>query len=227
MLEIKNVGLNYDDLKVINNLSLQVNEHEIVVLIGPSGCGKSSILNMIAHILKPTSGQINTSNEKIGFVFQDDRLLPWKNLYQNIAIVNEKSDHQKIAQLISEVDLTGFEDYYPNQLSGGMKKRIGIARAFYYDSDLLLMDEPFSGLDFCLRAEMIKMLKRVWQNTKPSVLFVTHELDEALEIAHRIIVLSNRPASVVKEIVLPPYDQRKELVNELNQVREEIISLIT
>jgi len=223
MLMVKDVHLDFDHLKVIDGVSFELNDEEIVVIIGPSGCGKSSLLRMIAHLEQPTSGSITGDYQRMGFVFQDDRLLPWLDVYDNIKIVNDIEDKDEIDKLLDAVDLNGFESYKPDQLSGGMKKRCGLARAFYYNSDLLLMDEPFSGLDYSLRQDMIKLLLRLWQNKKKPILFITHEIDEAIKVANRILVMSPRPSKIIKEYKIP----KKPNKDQLNKIREDIIDLIT
>jgi len=222
MLQVKNISLTYNDLPVIKDISFSIDKNEIVVIIGPSGCGKSSLLKMIANRIQPSSGQIINTYNKTSFVFQDDCLLPWYSVYNNIKIVEDIEDKEKINQLIEDVELKGFEDYLPKQLSGGMKKRCGIARAFYYQSDILLMDEPFSGLDYSLRKEMIDMLLKMYHKNKKPIIFVTHEIDEALYVADRIIVLSQRPSSIIKEFVLPK-DKNKE---SMNTIKEELITYL-
>jgi len=235
MLQIDNISHGYGELKVLDNVSFSVHDNEIVALMGPSGCGKSSILNMAAGIITPKEGSINLNGQRLSFIFQDDRLLPWKNVWDNISIVgdgatksgdNPKNSDDRIRQLIDDVGLTGFEKYRPDELSGGMRKRCGIARAFYYNADFLLMDEPFSGLDFCLRQEMLKMVMRVWEKQKPGILFVTHEIDEALAVAGRIVLLSKRPAAVINEIELPPYNERADREEDMLRIRKEILETI-
>jgi NitT/TauT family transport system ATP-binding protein len=227
MLKVENINQSFVHLQVLKDISFTVNDDEIVAIIGPSGCGKSTLLNIISGLQKPEDGTVHNSSDKIAFMFQDDRLLPWLSVYDNIKVVNDNHNNEVISKLIEDVGLSGFENYKPEQISGGMKKRCGIARAFYYDSKLLLMDEAFQGLDYCLRQEMIKMLMRVWNNNKQSVLFITHEIDEALTVASRIVVLSDRPATIIKEYVLPPYENRMSEEEILNKIRNEIISLIT
>lgn len=226
MLNVSHVSCNFGSLPVLRDVDFKISDDEIVALIGPSGCGKSTLLNVIAGLKKTEEGSVSGNERPTAFVFQDDRLLPWYSLWDNIRLVRETEDPEAIGALIRDVGLTGFEHYRPGQLSGGMKKRCGIARAFYYNSDLLLMDEPFQGLDYPLRQEMLNMLLKVWNSRKQSVLFVTHEIDEALTAASRILVLSGRPSSVVREFVLPPYQERKQSMNEMIGIREEILSLI-
>jgi NitT/TauT family transport system ATP-binding protein len=227
MLCVKNISHSFGALSVLKNISFHVADDEIVSVIGPSGCGKSTLLNIIAKLQKPCTGFIEGANNATAFVFQDDRLLPWRTVWQNISLVNDKDDDERIKGLISDVGLEGFEHYKPKQLSGGMKKRCGIARAFYYKSDLLLMDEPFQGLDYSLRQEMLRMLLRVWNRHKQGILFITHDIEEAMTVSNRIIVLSNRPSRIIKEIVLPSYEERNLTSSKINKIRQEIISIIT
>lgn len=227
MLIVENVCQSFGELSVLDDISFKVSNDEILALIGPSGCGKSTLLNIISGLEKPDSGNISGVKGSIAFIFQDDRLLPWKTVWENISLVNEEEDKEVIENLIYDVGLEGFEQYKPGKLSGGMKKRCSIARAFYYKSEILLMDEPFQGLDYFLRQEMLQMLLRVWGSHKKPVLFITHEIDEALMVANRIIILSNRPSSIIKEIQLPPYEQRNSRGCGLNKIRKEILSIIS
>lgn len=227
MLIVKDISQNFGELSVLKNISFQVEDNEILAVLGPSGCGKSTLLNIIAGLQKPKTGFVEGADDAISFVFQDDRLLPWRTVWQNISLVNEQENKEEIKNLINYVGLKDFEQYKPSQLSGGMKKRCGIARAFYYKSELLLMDEPFQGLDYSLRQEMLNMLLRVWNAHKQAVLFITHEIDEALIVANRILVLSGRPSNITKQFILPPYEDRNPQSKELNNIRQEIISIIT
>lgn len=227
MLIVKDIYQSFGELPVLENINFMVEDDEIVAVIGPSGCGKSTLLNIISGIEKPDRGTVSGAENEIAFVFQDDRLLPWRTVWQNISIVNDKDDVDVIKKLIYDVGLEGFEQYKPAQLSGGMKKRCCIARAFYYKSEILLMDEPFQGLDYFLRQEMLKMLLKVWNANKQTVLFVTHEIDEALMVANRILILSNRPSSVIKEIKLPSYEERNQKPCGLKGIRREILSIIS
>ena len=227
MLIVENISHNFGVLPVLENISFEVADNEIVAVIGPSGCGKSTLLNIIAGLEKTHSGTISGVENGKAFVFQDDRLLPWRTVWQNISIVNDMENTVEIENLISDVGLEGFGDYKPEQRSGGMKKRCSIARAFYYKSEILLMDEPFQGLDYFSRQEMLKILLRVWNQHKQTVLFITHEIDEALMVANRIIILSSRPANIIKEIQLPSYEERNSRGCSMNKIRKEILSIIS
>jgi len=227
MLEIKNLSKSFQELKVIDHLSLTVHEKEIVVIIGPSGCGKSTMLNIISGLLRDYQGMIKKDVEKIGYVFQEDRILPWLSVYDNIRIVKAEDDRKTIEKLIKKVGLAGFENYYPDCLSGGMRQRCAIARALYYGSSLLLMDEPFKSLDYGLRKEMLLLLENIWQTEENTIIFVTHDIDEAIAIGHRILVLSNRPARVIKELYINrSLENRNCDGGEMLKMKNEIISLI-
>ncbi|KUO75180.1 MAG: ABC transporter ATP-binding protein [Clostridia bacterium BRH_c25] len=227
MLTVSDISKSFNTLPVLEHITFHVNHDEIVAVIGPSGCGKSTLLNIISGLCTADQGFISGADNAIACVFQDDRLLPWRTVWENISLVGDTEEPDRIHELINAVGLKGFENYYPGQLSGGMKKRCGIARAFYYRSGLLLLDEPFQGLDYCLRREMLQMLLRVWKEHKQSVLFVTHEIDEALTAASRIIVLSDRPGKIAQEFDLPEKEGRNPISSGLNKIRQEIIKRIT
>lgn len=227
LLKMNQIQKNFNNICVLKDFSMEVEKEEIICLIGPSGCGKSTILNIISGILTPSNGKVVNNSLKMSYVFQEDRLLPWKNVYDNIKIVNNESSRENCLGLIREVGLEGFEKYYPAQLSGGMRQRCSIARAFNYEGDLLLMDEPFKSLDYNLRINMIRNLLKLWENTKKSIVFVTHEIDEALLLGDKIFLLSDRPTKVLRkfEITTPKYE--RSLSNfHLVRIRNEIINFL-
>ena len=226
MLKLSHLQKSFGDLPVIRDFSLTVEDREIVALIGPSGCGKSTLLHMISGLREPNSGTIDGADGKLSYMFQTSRLLPWRTVWDNIRLVRENAPDAEIQQLIDDVGLTGFERYFPGQLSGGMARRCALARAFHYGGDLLLMDEPFQGLDYGLRMEMLDMLLSVWKKQRQSVLFVTHEIDEALTVSSRIAVLSGRPATVLEVIDLPGSEGRDASAPELADIRRHIIQAI-
>ncbi|MCT4542942.1 MAG: ABC transporter ATP-binding protein [Vallitalea sp.] len=227
MLKLKNIEKAYNELWVLKDLSMEVKKEEIVCIIGPSGCGKSTLLNICSGIIKPTKGIIINNSSNISYVFQEDRLLPWKNVYDNIHIVNEQGSRDECMHLIKMVGLEGFEKHYPIQLSGGMRQRCSIARAFYYNADLLLMDEPLKSLDYSLRINMIKHIINLWENTKKNIMYVTHEIDEALLLGDRIFILSNRPSKILKEIKINIDKNKRSLTDSfLVDIRTQIIDLL-
>ncbi len=227
MLEIRNLSKDYQGLPVLRNLNIEVKDREIVAIVGPSGCGKSTLLNLIAGTVKGFEGMIENHAEKTGYVFQEDRILPWLNVYDNIRIVRQREDGERIHSLIKKMHLDGFESYYPEQLSGGMRQRCGIARAFYFGSELLLMDEPFKSLDVNLRMEMLGYLLELWEEEKTAIVFVTHDIEEALMTADRILAMKNRPAEVVKEVVLPErHGIRRMDTEEMMKLKADLVRLI-
>ena len=227
MLEIRNLSKDYQGLLVLRNLNIEVKDQEIVAIVGPSGCGKSTLLNLIAGTVKGFEGTIENHAEKTGYVFQEDRILPWLNVYDNIRIVRQREDGERIHSLIKKMHLDGFESYYPEQLSGGMRQRCGIARAFYFGSELLLMDEPFKSLDVNLRMEMLGYLLELWEEEKTAIVFVTHDIEEALMTADRILVMKNRPAEVVKEVFLPErHGIRRMDTEEMMKLKADLVRLI-
>lgn len=244
---INNLSLNYSmseekELKVLNNIDLLVKKGEFVSIVGPSGCGKSTLLNCMSGLLKPSNGHIlfegrNITKpfKKCSMVFQNHSLLPWRNVINNIkyGIELQGIDNKKrevIAQeMISLVRLNGFEKFYPHQLSGGMKQRVNLARALAADPEILLMDEPFASLDAQSRELMQFELLRIWQKNKKTVLFVTHQINEAIYLSDKVIVLSARPARIkeVIDIRLPrPRDLEIKLTDKFIKLEKYIWKLI-
>lgn len=234
---------NSQNLEVINGISFNVNKGEFICIVGPSGCGKTTLLKMICGLDFPTSGRIlirgdppNPSIHKFGVIFQEDSLMPWRNVICNVKFgleikgVDEKEAVKVAEKYIELVGLKGFEKYYPHQLSGGMKKRVAIARALAIDPDLILMDEPFADLDAQTRSFMQKELLRIWSGLNKTVIFITHNVEEAVFLAQRVIILTKRP-SKTKAIVKidlpyprnrlsPPFISYREKI--LNMFHEEI-----
>ncbi len=202
-LILDNVSFNYDELPVIQNLNIEVNADEFLVLVGPSGCGKTTLLNLLSGYLKPNSGKVET-NGVIRTVYQQDGLFPWLTSSENIRMGLEGRDSNKIVSELKDLfelmHLQGFENSYPHELSGGMKQRVELARALAGDSDVLLMDEPFSALDYQTRLRMRHELIRLLNKHPRTVIFVTHDIEEAAQLADRVIVLSDRPATVFNEL---------------------------
>ncbi len=225
---IENITKNYGDLRVLSDISLSVYTNEIVCVMGPSGCGKSTLLNLISGSVSCDIGSIEKNYSKLGYVFQEDRLLPWKTVFDNIKFVNESADDSDIWNLLSELGLEEFANSYPKQLSGGMRQRCSIARAFYYKSDLLLMDEPFKSLDYNLRLQLVKMLFNVWNEHKKTIVFVTHDIDEALLLGDRIVVFSARPTKIERIFCLDCERKDRKLTDAaLVNMRQQIVELMS
>ena len=206
---------NRDDshLSVLDNLSFEINEREFVCVLGPSGSGKSTLLRILAGLIPYTSGKVLIEGEEItqprsnvGVVFQNSNLMPWRTVIENISLPLEikKQDSKEISKLAAEliklVGLEGFEDSFPLELSGGMSQRVAIARALVQDPDILLLDEPFGSLDTITREKMWGELLRIWNARRKTVIMITHNIQEALFLADRIIVLSDRPATILLDI---------------------------
>jgi NitT/TauT family transport system ATP-binding protein len=205
---LDNVSVSYETprgrLQVVDRVSLAVDKAEFVVLVGPSGCGKSTILRAIAGLNAAESADAGPP-EHIGFMFQKDTLLPWQTVRENIEVglalagVPSALWTQRIADLLTLLRLSEFRDAYPAQLSGGMRHRVSLGRMLAYEPAVMLMDEPFGALDFQTKAAMGRELLRIWEAERRSILFVTHDIEEAVVLADRVLVFSPRPARIVAE----------------------------
>lgn len=217
-IDAKSVSHLYNSLRVLNDINLQVKEGEFISVVGPSGCGKTTLLKILGGLLAPTRGELVVKGNSIdvavkrrdfGFVFQNPVLLPWRNVLQNIElpleVIGDRTPFAESEKLIDLVGLEGFSEYYPSALSGGMKQRVAIARALVFNPDILLMDEPFGALDELIRERLNLELLRIWQETRKTIVFVTHSISEAVFLSSRVIMFSERPAKVigVREIDLP------------------------
>jgi NitT/TauT family transport system ATP-binding protein len=192
---------------VLEDINLEVCDGEFICLVGPSGCGKTTLLNTMAGFLFPTSGTIRIDGEAVQgpdsrriFVFQERGVFPWLTVQGNIAFglfkLSRTEREQRVAHYIKMVGLEGFEDAYPAELSGGMKQRLEVARALAVNPDMLLLDEPFGALDSITRLIMRGELLRIWQAERKTIIFVTHDIDEAVQLADRVVVMNSRPASI-------------------------------
>lgn len=205
-----------DSTDVINNISLEAYKGEIISIVGPSGCGKSTLLNIVAGFDKQYKGEvlykdktIESPSSEIGVVFQSSALFDWLNIRDNIRYglkiskVNKKEINESVKKYIELIGLEEFESFYPNQLSGGMKQRVALARALIMKPDMLLMDEPFSALDYQSRIEMQSLTLKLWEVHKPTILLITHDVEEAIMLSDRVVVLSKRPGVILKEFDVP------------------------
>jgi NitT/TauT family transport system ATP-binding protein len=200
-------------IAVLENINLAVADGEFVCLLGPSGCGKTTLLNTMAGFLSPTRGEIRVDNEVVRrpdprriFVFQERGVFPWLTVEGNIAFglakLNREERERRIAHYIHMVGLQGFEKAYPSELSGGMKQRLEVARALAVNPDMLLLDEPFGALDSITRLTMRRELLRIWQAERKTIIFVTHDIDEAVQLADRVVVMSARPATIQQIVTI-------------------------
>jgi NitT/TauT family transport system ATP-binding protein len=233
-------------VKALENVCIDIPEGHFVSLIGPSGCGKSTLLNMLAGLEFPDSGSIQINHKAVtgpdprhGMVFQEYALFPWMTVWGNIEIglryqsVPRPERSQRVAGLIALMGLTGFEKAFPKELSGGMKQRVALARAYAPEPDILLLDEPFGALDAQTKTLLQEDLLRTWSGARPTVVFVTHDVDEAVFLSQRVIVLSRRPGRVFREFQIDlPYPRTRatrtsaEFFAIRNEVWETVYSLV-
>jgi NitT/TauT family transport system ATP-binding protein len=202
------------DVRAIDNITLAARVGEFVCIVGPSGCGKSTLLRIIAELLTPTEGAVifggpgEHGRHRSGLVFQDHGVFPWLTVLENVALglelqgVNRSEREDRARSFIRQAGLEEFEASFPHELSVGMRQRVGVARAFASDVQLLLMDEPFGSLDAQTKRVMLKDLVNLWQEAKRTVVYVTHDVEEAIALGDRVIVLSPRPATIVEEFQL-------------------------
>ena len=226
----------YGDLVVHERVKFTVAPNEFVCICGPSGCGKTTLLDYLAGILKPTRGKVlidgapaDPKRQSISFVFQEPSTFPWLTVRDNVATglrikgVPRREIERKVREIVHMVGLAGFEDYYPHQISGGMKQRVAIARAFATDADLILMDEPFVSLDQPTRERMQREVLEIWRHRLRTVIFVTHNIEEAVFLADRILILSAKPARIVAELTVRLERPRDPLSSEFMRLRAECL----
>lgn len=249
-LEIKNLKKQYQRqnsggiVSVFDHIDFNIQKGEFVSIVGPSGCGKTTLLRIIAGLDEASEGMVrldgqpvNCSNKgdsdkRVGMVFQQFALFPWRTTIQNIEMGLEMNGVSKTIRrdaamtYIKAFDLEGFEHTYPNALSGGMKQRVAIARTLIMNPELVLMDEPFASLDSQTRNEMQDFLFNLWKERKETVLFVTHNVDEAVYLSNKILVLSKRPAEILSVFTVELPDNRDRTSREANQIRKEILQLL-
>jgi len=217
-IAIENVTKKYNDLVIYKNFSLELQDGKISCILGPSGCGKTTLLNIIGGITIPESGNIRMQDNSVySYIFQEPRLLPWKTVQGNIRFVlrNIKMDNKEdyIRRNLRMVGLEKFRNYFPGQLSGGMKQRVSIARAFIYPSNIILMDEPLKTLDPKLKWNLMNTFLKVWQRDKRTVVFVTHDVDEALILGEDIFVFSKAPVEIKKKFKNTLSPEQKQMDN--------------
>jgi NitT/TauT family transport system ATP-binding protein len=218
-VEVRSISKNYKEVEALRSIDLDFPRGKLTTLLGPSGCGKTTLLKIIAGLIEPTSGEVRVNGKPVtgpgperAFVFQDFALMPWATVMRNVAFGLElkgmgKAERQSIARhYIVEVGLTGFEDKYPHELSGGMRQRVGLARAFAVNAEVLLLDEPFSAVDEQNRRKFQEDLLRLVEKERKTFIFVTHSIEEAVYVSDRIVLLSRRP-SRVSQIIEPKVDR--------------------
>ncbi len=242
-IDIDNLGFSYGDAArgatdILADLNLQVYDQEFLTIVGASGCGKSTLLNIVAGLLPPTRGKASLDGRLIkkpgperAMVFQDDAVFPWFTVQENIeyglkiANIAREKRRQEVKQMLNLVGLTGFENFYPRQLSGGMRKRVDVARAIVTRPEVLLMDEPFAALDVLTKQHLQEQFMQIWNDNRMTVIFVTHDLEEALYLADRVVVMSSHPGRIARTVEVPfdrPRDKDIKTSPDFQALRREL-----
>ena len=234
LLKIQDISMNYHSLKgetkALDNISFDVNNKDFICILGPSGCGKSTLLNIISGILEPSSGDVLYNNEdihkhldKLGYMFQKDHLFEWETVWTNVTLglrikkLMTPENKERVEHLLKEYDLLKFKDHYPRELSGGMRQRVALIRTLALNPDLLLLDEPFSALDYQTRLRVCDDVCSIIKKEQKTAIMVTHDISEAISLANRVLVLSKRPSTIKLDVPMEfnnidatPFQRRKE-----------------
>lgn len=225
-IKIEDLSFSFNGNEVFKNFNLEIGSGEVTTVLGSSGCGKTTLLNLIANLLEPIEGTIHTpKNQKLSLIFQEARLLPWLNVLDNILFAMGIKDEEAINRslhYLNEMGLRGHINKFPNQLSGGMAQRVSIARAFTYPSNTILMDEPFKGLDFQLKLNILKLFNQIWAEDNRTAVFVTHDIIESLLIGDNIVILHGNPTTVYKTLKneIPKSERNMDNIKLLTMEKE-------
>ncbi|HDR7616842.1 TPA: ABC transporter ATP-binding protein [Bacillus mycoides] len=238
ILQFHNVSFHYDEKPIINELNASIQDKEFVSIIGPSGCGKSTLFRLITGLEEASTGQIEltkTKSHPVGYMPQKDMLLPWRTIIENAALplecqgVQKKEAQVKAKELLHKFGLQGYEKKYPENLSGGMRQRVSFIRTLLTGGEILLLDEPFSALDALTKASLQEWLFEQWKEWEKTILFITHDVEEALFLSNRILVVENQPIATLTERIVP-LDRnrtRKDLYKpEVLALKEELLSML-
>lgn len=241
-VSIEHITKSFGDLLIVDNVSLDLKEKEFVSILGPSGSGKSTIFNIISGLMKPDTGSIYIEDEdftgktgRVSYMYQKDLLLPWKKIIDNVAIPliikgeSKNSAREKVKKYFEIFGLQDFEYKYPHQLSGGMRQRASLMRTYMFSEDIILLDEPFGGLDAITKTKMQSWLLGILDKLNASIFFITHDIEEAIFLSDRIYILSDRPARVKEEIIIDlPKPRDKDIIttNEFNNIKKHILNLL-
>lgn len=236
-IQIKNISKSFGDHQVLKNINLSAGSGEFVSILGPSGSGKSTLFKLVGGILLPDEGLIEIDGQEItgkrgsiSYMPQSPALMPWRNILDNVMLGQEitgTKDVNKAMEMIERAGLKGYEKSYPFELSGGMKQRVSFIRGLLSPQSIICLDEPFSALDEFTRFEMQRWLLSIWQEYRKTILFVTHNIDEAIFLSDRIIVLSDKPATVKRDLQVPfdrPRDEKMLYSDEFLQLKREIVT---
>lgn len=235
-IQIDNITKHFGPLEVLSNLNLTIEKGEFAAIVGPSGCGKSTVLRMIAGLEHPSTGQVLANGQAIRepdpqrvLIFQEHALYPWRTVEDNVgfglelAKVAPAERKQRVDAMLEKVGLSGFQKYYPHQLSGGMKQRASIARALVMNPEVLLLDEPYGALDAITRLTMQNELIKLWRGSGKTVLLITHDIDEAVYLADTIYVMSPRPGRIVRTVKADMERPRNRNSAEFVKLREQVM----
>ncbi|AIK32784.1 ABC transporter family protein [Bacillus anthracis] len=238
ILQFHNVSYHYDEKPIINELNASIQDKEFVSIIGPSGCGKSTLFRLITGLEEASTGQIElteTKSHPVGYMPQKDMLLPWRTIIENAALplecqgVQKKEAQIKAKELLQKFGLQGYETKYPKDLSGGMRQRVSFIRTLLTGGEILLLDEPFSALDALTKASLQEWLFEQWKEWEKTILFITHDVEEALFLSNRIFVVENQPITTLTERIVP-LDRnrtRKDLYKpEVLALKDELLSML-
>ncbi|MFA6866124.1 MAG: ABC transporter ATP-binding protein [Clostridia bacterium] len=229
-MQLTNIYKKFDKKVVFEDFSMNFDEHKITCILGKSGCGKTTLLNIIAGVITAESGVVVGKSEKISYIFQNQLLLKNLTVYKNLEYVlkntvfSKEEINKQIKAILDKVQLSEYAKYYPKQLSGGMAQRVSLARAFVYPSDLILMDEPFKGLDVSLKKRIMNLFKDLYRDNSKTTIFVTHDIEESLILGDRIIVLDDGGKILLDKKIAQSIFERD--INSLADLRAEIYNII-
>lgn len=235
LLELLNVKKAYGEHDVLDGLNFKVQRGEFIAIVGKSGCGKSTLLRLIGGLESPSEGKVQLDgnpvswrSDQIKVMFQDGRLLPWKSVLNNVTLGLKKNEHHKGKELLAKVGLAERAEAYPNVLSGGQKQRVALARALVQEPELLLLDEPLSALDALTRMEMHQLVEALWQEQRFTAILVTHDVEEAVALANRVIIMEDGRISLAQSIHLPYPRERDHpvFVKTVNKIRNHILGKV-
>ncbi|MCI6690872.1 MAG: ABC transporter ATP-binding protein [Clostridium sp.] len=231
---IKNISKSFDNMEILKDINIEVNEGELISILGPSGSGKSTIFNILTNIISSDKGEININGD-ISYMYQKDMMVPWKKVIDNIGIPlifkgkNKKDSREEVKKHINDFGLSGFEYKYPSQLSGGMKQRANFLKTYLTSKDIMLLDEPFGALDSMTRRKMQRWLLDLTKEMNSTILFITHDIEEAILLSNRIYIISEKPAIIKGEIIVNLPKERNEnivITEEFINIKKQILNLM-
>lgn len=227
-MDLNSISFSYNGDSILKDFSLSIPSNKVLAILGPSGCGKTTLLRLIAGTIDPIEGNIQGISGNLSYIFQEPRLLPWMNLIENVEFPMKDKKNNRALHYIQEMGLGDHIKKYPSQLSGGMTQRVSIARAFAFDSDLILMDEPFKGLDLQLKVNTFNLFNKLISKEKRTAIFVTHDIKESLILGDRIVVLEDKPVKIKKIFDNPINKELRTLDNrDVINLENELFQLIS